>query len=61
MRPSSPVISLRAWRIGLPISSVSVAASVSCIATMRSRNAAIVASRFLIVRSAQAGCAARAR
>src|SRR5688572_31728591 len=60
-RPRSPLSSLRDCRIGLPTSEVSVRASVSCIATTRSLNAAIAARRFLIERAAHAGCAARAR
>ena len=37
IRGSRPFSSLRDWRIGLPTSCVSVRASVSCIATIRSR------------------------
>src|SRR6266496_988080 len=47
-RPRRPFNSLRDWRIGLPTSCVSVRASVSCMATIRSRNAAIAASLLLI-------------
>ena len=52
-RPSRPFSSFRDCRIGLPTSDVSVRASVSCIATTRSRKAAIVARRFLTERAAQ--------
>ena len=60
MRPSSPLSSLRDWRIGLPTSCVSVRASVSRIATIRSRNAAMAARRFRIGTLAHFGCPARA-
>ena len=61
MRASRPLSSLRDCRIGLPTSSVSVRASVSCSATTRSRKAATAASRFFSGSAAHAGCAARAR
>ena len=48
MRPRRPFSSLRDCRIGLPTSCDSVRASVSCVATTRSRNSAIAASRFPI-------------
>ena len=52
--------SLRAWRIGLPTSCVSVRASVSCIAPIRSRNFSIASSRLRIGTLAQRTWPARA-
>ena len=46
-RGNRPLSSLLDWRIGLPTSRVSVRASVSCIATIRSRKARMASSRFL--------------
>ena len=61
IRVRSPFNSLRDCRIGLPTSCVSVRASVSCSATIRSRKRAMAASRRAMPRAAHAGCAARAR
>ncbi len=52
--------SLRDCRIGLPTSSVSVRARVSCIATIRSRKAAIAARRLRNGTRAHGACPARA-
>ena len=60
MRPSSPLISLRDWRIGLPTSAVRVTASVSTSAAIATRKRCSSCSRCAIGRAAHAGCAARA-
>src|SRR5512143_672299 len=59
-RARRPLSSFRDCRIGLPTSCVSVRASVSRIATIRSRNAAIAASRARSGVRAHFGCAERA-
>ena len=61
MPRSRPLSSLRDWRIGLPISRVSVAASCLQLAHHAVAEAAMQALRSRQRRAAQAGCAARAR